>query len=1475
MDSLPKSKEKKKMIKEKIKDFGLIYLIAIIALLLAISSCNINKTSTSITGFAVKEKDSNDNKNTAVNETTTQTTNETQTITNETTKEETPKEEKEKPEKAKEPNKPPVWKSEVSEFVLKGKTVIDLSNYFYDENNDSLAYLFTTPDKIKVDIDNSVVTLTPIGHNFTATISFTATDGEKATTKEITLIVPEKKITINLEYKQGTDYDKDNDGYEPTTGIIDLTVENSSFSWYADESKLCTKWNVYSIEEGKTTTVCYGSSKCCNFIGLEPTREKWNEVFYSAYGQYGATLNNVVSAQIIYADYELSVNEPFAEIYYSDLKELAAKYYFAFIDFKNVCVDTCSLSGFNDTSYKLIFEIDNAVLNLDTLTYSIAEEVSKVLVNLAVKDDKGTTSGSYQLYKNNAIVPVTENVVEPDYYDIEVTPTANVIDKLLIENANITKPLTANIGIDNVTREIIIENVDVKKTYAVDLKELEFEKATLTATATANALYKCKQWDYNNEVCFGAWEKIKYLVPGQQYELTLTKDDPGFIEGDVNITILPVNITGLALIKDIPNITVIINENATIDLSNYFSNIDGAIFTYFEQDGISILFDNNIATIIPNENFTGTVYTYITANQSSNLAVSNVFSITITNVTANATLTPNLILKKKDFKLDEDIDLDFEYLTKQELVKENKWKEEYEVYEKKTEKTKEELELLKQRIVKKEKQKKKWQAINETIETFVYDNNRNLVTVEPEIEELRDGKFKLKLPKSRAFKAGKYTLKLDLVKDGVTYTQEQDFTWGVLAINVNKSIYLPNEDSFIGIGVLDDRGKVVCNADVTLEITNPLNEKTILSTTNNQIKISPECTKLGVTELPDYYTTYNVDGVGAYVMNLTAVTANGIRNILDNFTVQSSVAFDVARKGPTRVYPPVPYKMNFTINANDDYSGPVIEYVPSSFAVTSQQDIIVNEIGDAKLITWILDLVKGRTYNLGYEFDAPDVSPEFYVLGPLEIGNFKEARQWQIANDVPLTLNVTVRGMLVYGEEGIPTARYRIWNGTNFTYEQDSGVVTGPINWTVVKASNKGQEFISVMTNSSGALLMMVYNGSCWGNATSCNGKFVLLDGSAGKQINNSLRAFDVAYENLSGRDDQLAIIVYSNTSNYPLYTIWNSTDKNISSMKNINYSNINVTSTVGWIDLIEMGSNSGANEIALLMRSESNERLSAIIWNATNTTWGCNTTLSTSLEAATEFKDFGGAYQKNNQNLFVATSETTANIRYANKTLNQCNWKVSGTIPVQEIAAIMDVGGDDVKGNTTCLATQDFTAQDNVNYIYKGDGTFSVPSPNDITSVVSPVAPSQVVACGGAGNYTIAIYVDSASIQLDYYRFPNSTNNWTPSYTATAIGDRFVPNPAIGTRNNIIVRQFPEDPAVTNRTFVFYSDSFQDLNVVIFDSAKVNFSASYSNILGGNKIEETVSSPGTLSFDFALLYSSRFIFLGVSSVLMALCRWG
>ncbi|MBI2664486.1 hypothetical protein HYX10_04045 [Candidatus Woesearchaeota archaeon] len=348
-----------------------------------------------------------------------------------------------------------------------------------------------------------------------------------------------------------------------------------------------------------------------------------------------------------------------------------------------------------------------------------------------------------------------------------------------------------------------------------------------------------------------------------------------------------------------------------------------------------------------------------------------------TNATA-INITPKLKALKKDYRQGEDAKFEFEYMSEEEFTKRGSAEKPA-----------------------KPKKLSKWATENETITAEIFDSRGNKAAAEVEIAELREGKFELRLAKQRAFRAGKYTLQLQLTKDNITYTEEQNFTWGVLAINTNKSIFLPNEAAFIAMAVLDDQGHMVCDANVTLKITAPDNAETILTTKEGSIKVSDECEVYGVTNLPDYYTTYSASGIGTYEMNLTAATSNGERSILDSFSVQSTVEFDVARNGPTRIFPQANYTMNITITANENHNGKITEYVPATFNITQQQGLTATTAADAKVLSWNVQLKKGDTISLAYEFDAPDASPEFYILGELEIGTWKEARQWQIASDAP------------------------------------------------------------------------------------------------------------------------------------------------------------------------------------------------------------------------------------------------------------------------------------------------------------------------------------------------------------------------------------------------------------------------------------------------------------------------------------------
>jgi len=380
---------------------------------------------------------------------------------------------------AQDKNKAPVWNSSQDEFILNQTLILDLNNYFNDKDNDLLSYAaseFKTND-LEILLENSILIINNKNNvEGNITLEIIASDNETSKKKNVGLILIKKivinktpiinitpiinetienitiinetkinitiinetinitltnitnitinkSIKINFEYKSGTEYDVDDNGIETTTGIIDLTVESSKFNWDIDENKLCTRWETYSIDNEESTFVCYGNSDCCSLVNLVPTRVNWNDVFHTYYGLYGATFNNVISSQIIYADYNLSVDDPYAEIYYSNWENLSANYYSGLIAFNDICIDTCTLFDFDDTNYTLIIEINDTTLNLYEIDYIIEKEV---LVNnppILIKNISNITiikNKNYSLDLNDYFYDQDNDKLIYDYFkDIE------------------------------------------------------------------------------------------------------------------------------------------------------------------------------------------------------------------------------------------------------------------------------------------------------------------------------------------------------------------------------------------------------------------------------------------------------------------------------------------------------------------------------------------------------------------------------------------------------------------------------------------------------------------------------------------------------------------------------------------------------------------------------------------------------------------------------------------------------------------------------------------------------------------------------------------------------------------------------------------------------------------------------------------------------------------------------------------------
>ncbi|HUV72454.1 MAG TPA: DUF1349 domain-containing protein [Clostridia bacterium] len=296
-----------------------------------------------------------------------------------------------------------------------------------------------------------------------------------------------------------------------------------------------------------------------------------------------------------------------------------------------------------------------------------------------------------------------------------------------------------------------------------------------------------------------------------------------------------------------------------------------------------------------------------------------------------------------------------------------------------------------------------YQSAELAVEVFDRQGKKIEATVEEDL-----GKLTVKLPEGSA--PGKYRLEVSI--DGEILLN-QDFSWGVLAINTNKSIYLPGDQTEFSLAVLDERGTMVCDADLELKIIKPDSTEEILSTENGKILVNPECQQHGYTQNPDYEAFFYPEDLGEYGLELTAKTKNGTHTIEDSFAVRKEVLFDVERKGPTRIFPPEQYPVRFNLQAYEDFEGIVEEIVPAGFEIMPTEEVLsyekVEVKDDSQIISWELSFKKGEEVSFGYRFDAPDISPQFYLLGPLRFKSeirstkyetvFEEQRQWQVAVD--------------------------------------------------------------------------------------------------------------------------------------------------------------------------------------------------------------------------------------------------------------------------------------------------------------------------------------------------------------------------------------------------------------------------------------------------------------------------------------------
>jgi len=203
------------------------------------------------------------------------------------------------------------------------------------------------------------------------------------------------------------------------------------------------------------------------------------------------------SKQVIHVDYDLSLEEPYSEIYYSSLEELPVKFNDKFTSFENICIETCSLSLSKD-SYKLIIEIENTALKIDEIEYTLGGRITNELPLLIkdIEDINIIENKNYTLDLNKYFFDPDNDKLAYDYFETDnitikfednfayvIPDTGFVGNRFSFIYANDSfGEIISNVFSINITKEQIIRSKVVIDKPVKWLKKVKFDKITNNAT---------------------------------------------------------------------------------------------------------------------------------------------------------------------------------------------------------------------------------------------------------------------------------------------------------------------------------------------------------------------------------------------------------------------------------------------------------------------------------------------------------------------------------------------------------------------------------------------------------------------------------------------------------------------------------------------------------------------------------------------------------------------------------------------------------------------------------------------------------------------------------------------------------------------------------------------------------------------------------------------------------------------------------
>ncbi|MBI5405227.1 MAG: hypothetical protein HY976_03290, partial [Candidatus Kerfeldbacteria bacterium] len=513
--------------------------------------------------------------------------------------------------------------------------------------------------------------------------------------------------------------------------------------------------------------------------------------------------------------------------------------------------------------------------------------------------------------------------------------------------------------------------------------------------------------------------------------------------------------------------------------------------------------------------------------------------------------------------------------------------------------------------------------------------------------------------------AGKYTARIDVEQGEYAETIEQDFTWGVLAVNLRRATERPETETEIGMAVLDDQGRTLCDTQLELTIRDPNGRRQTMRT-DDGIDRNPKCRDKSVTNEFDYRALYRIGRAGTYELTLTARTVDGERTMTDSFEVRPDPAFDIERSVYSmRIYPLENYPVVIGVTPRADYRGPVVESLPESLRVIDLPVGVSETVSNGRrLLTWDVDWKAGERHELTYTLDYPDVSPAFYMAGPLQISDYREARPWQIASD-----SVTPSGTLGFSETAADDNMQWLTHTSPSTYTDQGGSVDTTTNandlvHVVVKNAPTRNELLAGQIETNGTMHITRRDSSAvWTE------ELEVASVTATQTCDTTAGAcnlgFNMAYEQLGGR----AIVFYGKAANDGIlyYNIWNGT-----SWAGEASTTFRASSTFDTRFVVAKPERGTRSNRILVMVSDAENDIYAMIFDG-GTPGDLTTITGTSSNTLT--KNFDGDWEGTTRNavVFWGEAETAATNPYRYKVYNHGTdtWDGSATNPGNAHAAV------------------------------------------------------------------------------------------------------------------------------------------------------------------------------------------------------------